>query len=608
MRGTVTLVLRPTPEALGKDWPRSGWRRLVGLAAADGGRLPASTTEPPLTAGLRLSRRNKRLSVAPVIARGGAQNRQHWLQIRRELRKGRGTLWLSDPELRALDGFVLRDEQFSADEPAQGRWRRCLTMAEATKEIGTLLQPVDASDPFWQQLDALHRGSFYRYDSDAEIRHDEAIVAIDDVENEDAADGHIADDIVPAASTAGITFAGWWNPIVLQFSSAEVGAMASPDVKRLLGDPAALLDVQITFAKKKHAGAADGALAARYWLHEALRRRAREAGIASAPLPRLIFGPDARPDQALAFLLLDLPGSSFLMDVAPGRAKRPTVWLGPIEDGSGAVGTVEHWLRAFCCALLRVEVAAPGMTVPVPIEPVTLGLQTDADEQLIGSGESDVDHAFGLAALADDLDLPASLSELARALDYPHEQRESDKSSPPGAEVAFEAAAVLREALAPGAAQSGRHVALLEGVASALALPRAAILLRFPGPPEALGPAQRAVWQAQAERCCISLTESVRAAGYWWFAGLGRAQAAGTNEPPWNVHEVHWAAELYRAAFVQAAPSWRPTWYVATNEGLGKALLGEMILGDGGPVREPMLPERTRIANVNWDARSRGRT
>lgn len=607
MRSTVTLVLRPTRKALGNDWPKIGWRRLVALDAMDGGRLPAIMTETALTAGVRLHRNDDRLSLVPVIASGGTQNLVHWSQIRRELRKGRGILWLSDPKLRALDGFTLRDEQHSADEPARGRWRRCLAIADSNKEVETLLQPVDADDPFWQKLDALHRGSFFRYDSDAEIRHDETVVAIGDVENEAAVGGKIADETASGVPSAGAVLDGWWNPIVLQFSPADVSAVARPDVERLLGDPAALLDIQVALAKKP-AGSTDGALAARFWLHEALRCRAIEADIARAPLPSLIFGPSARPEQALAFLLLDLPGSYFLLDVVSGRTKRPAVWLAPAEDGPGVAGTVEAWLRTFCCRLLDVEVAKHGMAVPKPIEPVMLQAQAGANKRLTDRSAFDCARATGLAAIAHDLDLPAALLELARALDYPRKLQETNKSSPPGAEVAVEAAAVLREALMAGAAQSGRLDALLEHAASAFALPRSMILLRFPDPPDALGSSQRKEWQAQAKHYCISLTSSVRAAGYWWFVGLGETQPSGANEPPWSVHEVHWAAQLYRAAFVQAVPSWQPTWYVATTAGLGEALLGEMILGDGGPVREPMLPQRTRIANVNWGAEGVGRT
>ena len=566
MSVTVTLVMRPTVGALGRDWPVTGWSRLVELAAKDGGRLPADRTQ---TAGLRLHRTDRGLRLAPVIASGGPRAQEDGRQIRRELRNGHSALWLSDPELRALDGFTLRDERAGADRHAPGRWRRCLPVAAMSKKVEALLPPVDADDPFWQQLDALHGGSFFRFDAKAEFVLDEEIIAIGDVEDEETAEA------------AGRPLAGWWNPIMLQFSPND-GAKGV--VAALLDDPTALLDLQVALAGER-AGAADRSLAARFWLHEALRGRADKAGVAGAPLPRLVFGPDARPEQALAFLLLDLAGGSFLLDVASGRGARPAAWLAPAE----AAGTVADWLRATCRTRLDVEAADPGMTAPEPIEPGTPGTQPGAGKRRTGGGAT---ARRGLAAMAEGL--PASLLSLALALDHPR------ADAAPGAVVAAEAAELLREALAPGAAQAGGRVALIEDVARSLALPRSAILLRFPGPPDALGPAARAEWRAQAERYCISLAESAHAAGYWWLAGLGEASAAGNAEPPWSVHEVHWAARLYRAAFVQAAPSWRPNWYVAAAAGIGEALLGDMILGSMGVRTRIVPPGRTRIANVDW--------
>ncbi|MBB3319946.1 hypothetical protein FHT77_005864 [Rhizobium sp. BK181] len=593
---TVTLVMRPTVEALGRDWPKSGWHRLVALTAEDGGRLPESPTR---TAGLRLHHTDVGLRLVPVIASGGTRSQVDRREIRRELHYSRGTLWLCDPALRVLDGFTLRDENAAAAGDPRGRWRRCLPVADVSKQVQALLQPVDASDPFWRQLDALHSGSFFRFDAEAAIGRDEIIVAIGDVEDEDAEGSQLSDD----AETTGGAFAGWWNPIVLQFSPDAGGVKAHPDVAALIGDRTALLDVQVALARKQ-ADAADGALAARLWLHEELRRRANEVGIAGAPLPRLIFGPDTSPEQALAFLLLDIASGTFLLDVASGPSARPTVWLPPDCDGAGseARGTVADWLRATCCARLGVKIAQAGMTAPEPIKPVPQGTQLDVGGSQSGGGAPNLEGPTGLTAIAEDLRLPASLSALARALDHPR------VDTSPGAVIAAEAAAVLREALAPGAGQTGGRVALIEGLAGAVALPSSAILLRFPGPPDALGPAQRELWQEQAERYSISLTESMHAPGYWWLNGLGEAFAAGSSEPPWSVHEVHWAARLYVAAFVQAAPSWRPTWYVATEVGLGDAQLGEMILGGGGGARTPILPARTRIHNLVWNMHRSGQS
>lgn len=591
---SITLVFRPSIEALGPDWAMRGWRRLAALDAAHGGRLPRGTS---LTAGLRLRRTDAGLSVLPVIPIRGRDHPENLRQVQREMHQGRGTLWLSDPQLRALEGFTLRWDESVRDglEPpnggVQGRWRRCLPKAGAAGDnVGAFLPHVDAGDPFWQGLDALHCGSFFRYDADAEIGRDETIISIGDVAVEDEA----------AAPEVGRTFAGWWNPIVLQFRSDDVAAGVNTWVAGLLEDRTARLDIQVTLARAP-ADAADGALAARFWLHEALRRRAHKARVTRAPLPALIFGPDAQPQQTLAFLLLDLLGGSFLLDVACGNAKRPTVWLAPAGALPPEVtASFAQWLCATCCKLLGVEAAKAGIAAPLPIEPVALGTQPGIG---VGGGAPARDHPMRLAAVTQDLDLPTPVAELARALDHPRMQQEEDQG-PPGVEVAAEAAAVLREALAPGTGQAGGRVALLESIAGVLALPRSAILLRFPPPPDRLGEAQHEAWQADAERYCISLTKSARAPGYWWLTGLGDATPAEVSEPPWNVHEVHWASQLYRAAFVQAAPEWRPSWYVdvATNSGLGDAMLGEMILGaGGGRAREPTLPGCIRIANVPWN-------
>lgn len=604
---TVTLVMRPTIEALGRDWPKSGWRRLVELAAEDGARQVV--TNPTATAGLRLHRTNQRLYLVPVIGSGGARTPEGMRQIRRNLHSGSGTLWLSDPTLRALNSFVLIDEKSKALAGARGRWRRCLPIAVASKEVGALLPPVDGSDPFWRQLDALHCGSFFRFDSKAEIARNETIVAIGDVEEEDTdrENDQVGNATEVAASVARGAFAGWWNPIVLQFSPDDRRVTTQADVAALLGDPAALLDLQVARAGQ-HAGAVDGALAARFWLHEALRERALKAGIANAPLPRLVFGPNAQRKQALAFLLLDLEDGTFLLDVASGCGAPAAAWLAPTRDKEGAkaetrkASTVADWLRATCRARLGVEAAAPDTAAPEPIKPVALDTNLGISKHRTGGGAPKHGGPAELAAMAESLSPPSSLSALAHALD--HWRNDKD----PGTLVAAEAAAVLREALAPGVTQAGGRVAQLDNVAREFALPRSAILLRFPDPPDALDLAQRSAWQAQAERYCISLTDSVRAPGYWWLIGLGEAPAAGSAEPSWNVHEVHWAARLYRAAFVQAAPNWRPSWYVGTEANLGEALLGEMILGGGGGrPRDPVLPGHTRFANVLWNVDQEGR-
>lgn len=581
MSASLTLVMRPTLTALGHEWPNSGWQRLIELQATDGGRLPFGQS---LTAGLRLRYTEAGPRLAPVIARGGKPTLEVRRQIRRELRRGSGTLWLSDPTMRRVDGFALRDKDDTSD--GIGRWRRCLPAVVASKDVGALLPQLDAADPFWQQLDYLNRGTFFRFDSRADSARF-LVVGVDDVEDEDS------NDIVEAdADVAGTALAGWWNPIVLQFSldDLSVGPVKAV-VAELLSDPDALLDVQVALADQL-AGPADGAMAARFWLHQALRRRACEARIIGAPLPRLIFGPDPKqPWQALAFLLLDLYVGSFLLDVATRRKLRASIWLAPARTSS--VGTISHWLEKTCLAMLNVEAAKPCGAIQ-PIDPVTLGRQSGRGVQERSKSSLHRDVIPELAALAEPLGIPPLLA-LARALDY----RRGPQS--PGYAVATAAAAALREAIELGESQGGKDEALLESVASALAVPQSAILLRFPDPPDGLALDDRDEWVAQAKRYFISIAESTRSPGLWWLVGLGQAPAASSAEPPWNLCELHWAARLYRAAFVQADASWQPSWHIAAQHGqLGEALLGEMILGGEGSPRKPMFPGRTRIANVNW--------
>jgi hypothetical protein len=145
------------------------------------------------------------------------------------------------------------------------------------------------------------------------------------------------------------------------------------------------------------------------------------------------------------------------------------------------------------------------------------------------------------------------------------------------------------------------RVPLLEDMGTRFVLPLSQILLRFPAPPAALSSPQAAAWQAAAAGSCISMTESPHAPTVWWLHGLSEAKAGSGTRSRWNAHEIHWASELYRAAFVEADPSWRPDWVVSTYAGFGNAPLGSLVLGSPASVGEPVRPDLTEILNVAWE-------
>lgn len=590
---TVMLIVRPTEAALGRgDWQAS-WARLAKLGPDKGVRLMRYHST---TAGLKLDRTSDgRLRLVPIIPRGNLLKEAHRQALRLDLHKGAGTLWLSDRLLRERDGFTLTnpDAQSTGRLRSDGCWRRCLPLAGAPKDDGSL-PPMPTGDPLWRGLDALHVGSlyqFYKYTSDD-----------DDLDIEPIEIGEPADEDEGGAETAsgdrdGSSMVGWADPIVLQFTDESLEEPPHPLLAPLLEDASACLDIHVTLAGPR-SGSEEGALAARFWLHNALRDRVLKAGYGDAPLPRLIFGPDAPPGGALAFLLLDLQGGQFRFDVAAAQSARPSEWIARDRRSRTDMRTEEKesvgdWLRARWCAHLGLELVPSGGEGPRPIPPGCISERPSSAFPTTRLGATPGSESTTLAERMAAVEMPAVLRELAAALDSP---RDLDS---PGAKLASEAAKVLGGVLASGDGSAVERAELIEKVARIVALPRSPILLRFPDPPTTLDENEAENWQTDAKTHCIGLVESAHAAGVWWLTGLGEACSAPLPEPSWNLHEVHWAARLYRAAFVQAATTWSPKWEVeVTAGGLGAGLLGELLLGGGGPRPAAMLPARTRITNV----------
>ncbi|MDP5220380.1 hypothetical protein Q5Y75_24640 [Ruegeria sp. 2205SS24-7] len=592
---SVTLIVRPTESALGRrDW-RTSWGQLADLDPSKGLRLMSQRTE---TAGLTLDRsEDGRLRLVPVIPRGNLLEEEHRKTLRHNLHLGRGTLWLSNPLLRERSAFTLTnpDAKSKRGQIADGCWRRCLPLADVS-DVDDFLPSMPAGDPLWCGLDALHLGSMYRFSrfgSDDDCAASEPIEIGEPIDEEEGSTDTAFDD-------GDGSWAGWANPIVLQFTTASLEEPVHPILARLLQDESACLDIQVTLAGPR-SGSSDAALAARFWLHDALRARVLKADYANAPLPRLVFGPNAPPGGALAFLLLDLEGGKFLLDVATGQRARASEWLAPRrqlrEDGE-AKETIGDWLRARCCEHLGLKQTLDRGDGPQPIPPVRnkdrIGTTSPPANLVCTTGSITTTLAERMATA----EMPAVLENLAEALDHP---RDPDA---PGAALASEGAKLLWEALASRDREAVGHATLIEQIARNLALPHSPILLRFPEPPKTLDETETEKWRTEAESHCVGLVESAHAAGVWWFAGLSEARVAQTPEPDWDLHEVHWAARLYRAAFVQAARNWSPQWKVeVTAGGLGTGLLGTLLLGgSGGPSPAAMLPTRTRITDVSFQA------
>ncbi|UFI04660.1 hypothetical protein [Roseibium aggregatum] len=548
------------------------------------------------TAGLRLDRtEDGRLRLVPVIPRGNPLKEAHRQTLRLDLHKGVGTLWLSDQLLKERGAFSLTNPnvQSVGGLNSDGCWRRCLPLTGVSKD-GDFLPSMPTGDPLWRGLDALHVGSLYRF---YKFRSDDDTPEIEPIEIGEPIDEDERSTETASDNRDGSLMEGWANPIVLQFTADMLEEQIHNLLAPLLQDASACLDMHVTLAGPQ-SGSAEGELATRFWLHNALRARVLKAGYANAPLPRLIFGPDASPGGALAFLLLDLQGGQFRLDVAAGQRARPSEWIAPSRRSRterGVEKTVREWLCALCCAHLGLNQVADRGDSPRPIPSVRDAEQLGTEFPPMRLGSTTGSKRTTLAERMTAANMPAVLRELAEALDH---SRDSDA---PGAMLASKAAEVLGGALASSNGSAVGRAQLIERVANVVALPRSPILLRFPDPPNTLDETETENWRKEAKTHCIGLVESAHgAAGVWWLAGLGEALVAPTPEPSWSLHEVHWAARLYRAAFVQAAPAWCPKWKVEVAAGgLGKGLLGTLLLGGGGgPRPAAMLPSRTRITDV----------